>query len=222
MIVSVSIKKPCKKVSKKRKQILQRIITTYQEQIAEAQANLERTKATGIQQIQQAEATLNQVSEVRPVDLQIAQAEVDNAVANLQQAQTNLNQVYIKSPITGQIIKINTRVGEKIGDSGLVELAQNNNMVAVAEVYQTDIGKVKLGQNAVITSQAFTSALKGTVSQIGLQVNRQNVFSSQPGENLDRRVIEVKIRLNSQDSQRVAGLTNLQVQVKIQVDNSNS
>ncbi|NCQ68029.1 MAG: ABC exporter membrane fusion protein [Microcystis aeruginosa L111-01] len=197
---------------------LKRIITTYQEQIAEAQANLERTKATGIKQIQQAEATLNQVAEVRPVDIQIAQAEVDNAVANLQQAQTNLNQVYIKSPITGQILKIHTRVGEKIGDSGLVELAQNNNMVAVAEVYQTDIEKVKLGQNAVITSQAFTGALKGTVSQIGLQVSRQNVFSSQPGENLDRRVIEVKIRLNSQDSQRVAGLTNLQVKIDIQTD----
>jgi HlyD family secretion protein len=201
---------------------LQRIITTYQEQIAEAQANLERTKATGIQQIQQAKATLNQVAEVRPVDLQIAQAEVDNAVANLQQAQTNLNQVYIKSPINGQILKIHTRVGEKIGDSGLLELAQTNNMVAVAEVYQTDIDKVKLGQQAVITSQAFSGKLKGTVSQIGLQVDRQNVFSSQPGENLDRRVIEVKIRLNSQDSQRLASLTNLQVQVEIQVDNPNS
>jgi HlyD family secretion protein len=201
---------------------LQRILNTYQEQIAEAQANLERTKATGIQQIQQAKATLNQVAEVRPVDLQIAQAEVDNAVANLQQAQTNLNQVYIKSPINGQILKIHTQVGEKIGDSGLLELAQTNDMVAVAEVYQTDIDKVKLGQQAVITSQAFSGKLKGTVSQIGLQVNRQNVFSSQPGENLDRRVIEVKIRLNSQDSQRVASLTNLQVQVEIEVDNPNS
>ena len=201
---------------------LQRILNTYQEQIAEAQANLERTKATGTQQIQQAKATLNQVAEVRPVDIQIAQAEVDNAVANLQQAQTNLNQVYIKSPINGQILKIHTRVGEKIGDSGLLELAQTNDMVAVAEVYQTDIDKVKLGQQAVITSQAFSGKLKGTVSQIGLQVNRQNVFSSQPGENLDRRVIEVKILLNYQDSKRVASLTNLQVQVEIQVDNPNS
>lgn len=201
---------------------LQRILNTYQEQIAEAQANLERTKATGTQQIQQAKATLNQVAEVRPVDIQIAQAEVDNALANLQQAEINLNQVYIKSPINGQILKIHTRVGEKIGDSGLLELAQTNDMVAVAEVYQTDIDKVKLGQQAVITSQAFSGKLKGTVSQIGLQVNRQNVFSSQPGENLDRRVIEVKIRLNSQDSQRVASLTNLQVQVEIQVDNPNS
>jgi HlyD family secretion protein len=196
---------------------LNRIITTYQEQIQEAQANLTRTLATGTQQILQEKATLNQVSEVRPVDIQIAQAEVDNALANLQQAKTNLNQVYIKSPIAGQIIKIHTRVGEKIGDAGLLELAQTNDMIAVAEIYQTDIEKVKLGQKAVITSQAFSGELKGTVSQIGLQVSKQNIFSSQPGENLDRRVVEVKIRLNPQDAQKVAGLTNLQVQVKIDV-----
>jgi HlyD family secretion protein len=73
-----------------------------------------------------------------------------------------------------------------------------------------------LGQKAIITSQAFLGELQGTVSEIGLQVSRQNVFSNQPGENLDRRVIEVKINLNPEDSQRVAGLTNLQVQVEIQ------
>jgi HlyD family secretion protein len=50
-----------------------------------------------------------------------------------------------------------------------------------------------------------------------LQVNRQNVFSNQPGENLDSRVIEVKIRLNPEDSKRVAGLTNLQVQTAIEL-----
>ncbi len=194
---------------------LNRIITTYQKQLQQAQANLNRTLATGTQQIQQEKATLNQVSEVRPVDIQVAQAEVDNAFANLQQAKTDLNQVYIKSPITGQIIKIHTRVGEKIGDAGLLELGQTKDMIAVAEIYQTDIEKVKIGQEAVITGQAFSGQLKGTVSQIGLQVSKQNVFSTQPGENLDRRVIEVKIRLDPQDAQKVASLTNLQVQIEI-------
>jgi HlyD family secretion protein len=90
-------------------------------------------------------------------------------------------------------------------------------MVAVAEVYQTDISKVQLGQQAEITSQAFSGEIRGKVSQIGLQVNCQNVFSNQPGENMDRRVIEVKIRLNPESSKRVAGLTNLQVQTAIKL-----
>ena len=199
-----------------------RIITTYQQQITEAKANLRRTQATGIRQIEQAEATLNHISEIRPVDIQLAQAEVDNALANLQQAKTNLNQVYIKSPIDGQILKIHTRVGEKIDDSGLVELAQTYEMMAIAEVYQTDIEQVQIGQKAVITSQAFSGQLNGTVSELGLKVSQQNVFSNQPGENLDRRVVEVKIRLNPQDSKRVANLTNLQVEIQIQIDKPNS
>jgi HlyD family secretion protein len=196
---------------------LERINTTYHAQLREAQANLDRIITAGMKQIHQAEATLNQVTEVRPVDVQIAQAEVDNALANLQQAETNLGQVYLKSPINGQVLKIHTRVGEKIGNFGLLELAQTSNMIAVAEVYQSDIDQVKIGQEAIITGQAFQGQLKGTVSQIGIQVNQQNVFSNQPGENLDRRVVEVKISLNSEDSKLVAGLTNLQVQVQIKI-----
>ena len=43
------------------------------------------------------------------------------------------------------------------------------------------------------------------------------MFSNQPGENLDSRVVEVKIRLTPQDSKKVAGLTNLQVQTAIEL-----
>ncbi|MBD2775580.1 DUF2834 domain-containing protein [Iningainema sp. BLCCT55] len=44
-------------------------------------------------------------------------------------------------------------------------------MVAVAEVYQTDIGKVKPGQQAVITGQAISGKLRGVVYLIGLIVS---------------------------------------------------
>lgn len=199
------------------KAVLNRINTTVSKQINEAQATLNRINATGIEEIKQAKATLNSIAEVRPVDVKAAQAEVDNAVAALQRAQTDLQQAYIKSPVTGRVLNIHTRVGEKISNSGIVDLAQTDQMMAVAEVYQTDIGKVKVGQKVTITSPTFEEKLQGTVFQIGLQVNRQNVFSNQPGENLDRRIVEVKIRLNREDSKRVAGLTNLQVQTGIEL-----
>jgi HlyD family secretion protein len=152
---------------------------------------------------------------VRPVDVQAAQTEVDNAIANLKRAETELEQSYIRAPLSGQILKIHTRPGEKISDEGIASLAQTSQMVAVAEVYQSDIAKIKLGQTAKVTGQAFQGEVKGTVSQIGLQVNRQNVFANQPGENLDRRIVEVKIRITPEDNPRVAGLTNLQVQTSI-------
>ncbi|MBD2166387.1 ABC exporter membrane fusion protein [Calothrix membranacea FACHB-236] len=197
--------------------VLNRINTTASRQLAEAKVGLNRINATGNKQISEAKATLNSIAEVRPVDVAAAQTEVENAIASLKHAQTDLAAAYIKAPTAGQILKIHYRAGEKIGDSGIADFAQTNQMIAVAEVYQSDINKVKLGQQAVISGQAFTGELRGQVSQIGLQVNRQNVFSNQPGENLDSRVIEVKIRLNPEDSKRVAGLTYLQVQTAIEL-----
>ncbi|MDF5731032.1 MAG: ABC exporter membrane fusion protein, partial [Rhizonema sp. PD38] len=197
------------------KAILNRINATGSKQVSEAKVALQRINATGVKQIREANATLNKIAEVRPVDVQAAQAEVDHALSAVKRTQTDLEQAYIKAPTSGQILKIHTRVGEKMSDFGIVDLAQTNQMVAVAEVYQSDISKVKTGQKAVVTGEAFNTQLRGVVSQVGLQVNRQNVFSNQPGENLDKRVIEVKIRLTLEDSKRVAGLTNLQVQTQI-------
>ncbi|GAA6624297.1 ABC exporter membrane fusion protein [Scytonema sp. NUACC26] len=190
---------------------------TAQTQLIEAKANRNRTADTLQAEIAEAKATLDKIAEVRPVDVQAAQAEVDDAIASVKQAKTDLEKAYIRSPISGNILKIHTREGEKMSDSGIIELAQTDRMVAVAEVYQSDIGKVKLGQKATVTGQAVTGTLQGVVSHIGLQVDKQNVFSNQPGENLDKRVVEVKIRLSPEDSKKVAGLTNLQVQTAIQL-----
>jgi HlyD family secretion protein len=199
------------------KAVLARINSTASRQLAEAKFSLTRINTTGTKQVSEAKATLSSIAEVRPVDVQAAKMEIENAIAALKHAQTDLQAAYIKAPITGQILKINTRVGEKINDNGIADMAQTEQMIAVAEVYQTDIGKVKLGQSAVVTSQAFNGELRGEVFYIGLQVNRQNVFSNQPGENLDSRVVEVKIRLNPEDSKKVAGFTNLQVQTAIEL-----
>lgn len=196
---------------------LNRIQASRQQQLSEAQANLNRIQSSGSEQVKEAKATLNQISEIRPVDIQAAQTEVDSASSALKQAQTNLEQAYIRAPIAGQILKIHTREGEKIADAGIAELGKTQQMMVVAEVYQTDIEKVKLGQKTLISGQAFSGKLQGEVAQIGLQINRQNVFSNQPGENLDRRVVDVKILLDSEDSKKVTGLTNLQVQTEIEL-----
>jgi HlyD family secretion protein len=193
------------------------VLESAEAKLQEALSGKNRTANSLQAQIDEAKATLSRIAEVRPVDVEVAQTDVDSAIAAVKRAETELAQAIIRAPMDVQILKIHARLGEKIGDNGIADLGQTDRMVAVAEVYQTDIGKVKLGQEAAITGQAFSGEVKGTVSEIGLQVNRQNVFSDRPGENLDRRVIEVKIRLNPKDSQRVEGLTNLQVQTAIQL-----
>lgn len=191
------------------------VAETAEAQLREELASRDRNLSSLQAQINQAKANLNQIAEVRPVDVQVAQTEVESALTNIKSAQTALNRAYIRSPIAGQILKIHTRPGEKLSDEGIVEIGKTDRMLAIAEVYQTDISKIKVGQLATITSQAFDGEVKGTVAQIGLQIERQKVFSDRPGENLDRRIVEVKIRLNPEDNERVAGFTNLQVQTAI-------
>jgi HlyD family secretion protein len=194
-------------------------LETAKARLKEAQTNLQRTANSLKAELTQAKANLDRIVEVRPIDVSAAQIDVDNARASLKRMETELQQAYIRSPLEGQILKIHARTSEKIGEEGIADFGQTERMSVIAEVYHTDIALVRLEQEAIVTSQAFSGQLQGTVSQIGLQVNRQNVFSDRPGENLDRRIIEVKIRLTPEDSKRVRGLTNLQVQVAI---NTNS
>ena len=191
-------------------------LETAQAQLNEAQSN-QSTRANSLSaQLQEARANLDRIAEVRPVDVQVAQTEVEQAIAALERTKAELAQAKIRAPISGQILEIYARPGEVVGTNGIVDLGQTDQMQVVAEVYQSDIERVQVGRSAIVTGDSFTGELQGTVHEIGLQVDRQETFSNEPGENLDQRVIKVRIRLTPEDSQRVARLTNLQVQVAIQ------
>ncbi|MDJ0600585.1 MAG: ABC exporter membrane fusion protein [Crocosphaera sp.] len=194
---------------------LQRIINTLQDQIRAAKANLSRTVATLDTQIAENQARLNAVAEVRPVDLQVAQSELYAAQAAVKQAQANLDLSYVKAPKEGQILEVHTWPGEMVQDRGIVDLGETAQMYVTAEVYESDILRVRKGQPATITTDGITEELQGTVEEVGLQVDRQRVLGTNPTADVDGRVVEVKVRLNPEDSQRVAQLTHLQVNVII-------
>jgi HlyD family secretion protein len=143
-----------------------------------------------------------------------AQLKVDVAKAELAAAEAARDLASVRSPIDGQVVKVYARSGERVGPNGIVELAQNDRMYAIAEVYETDIGRVKVGQRATVASPAFEKPLTGTVETIGLKIGKMDVLSTDPTAKTDARVVEVKILLD--DAKRAAGLTNLQVEVEIQ------
>lgn len=165
-------------------------------------------------QFDQAKNTLASVSEVRPTDIQQAQASVNVAMANMQRAKADLEAAIVRSPIDGQVIKVHSREGEQVSNDGIVEIGNTNQMYAVAEVYETDIQNVRRGQKATITSSAFSGEISGTVEQVGMLIRKNDVLNTDPAADTDVRVVEVKIRLD--DSRLVSGLTNLQVKVKIE------
>ncbi|MDH6059828.1 ABC exporter membrane fusion protein [Chrysosporum bergii ANA360D] len=193
-------------------------LKTVQQQFQEAKAGLNRTQNTLQDQLQEAKAKLNSISEVRSVDVVLAQAEVRSALTAIKQAQADQELTYLKSPIDGQILKIHAKTGEVINSNGFAEIGKISQMYVVAEVYQTDIQKVKVGQKATITSNAFAGKIKGTVGEIGWRVDRQSIFSLNPTADTDRRIVEVRISIDDPaDSHKVARLTNLQVDVAIQI-----
>jgi HlyD family secretion protein len=194
------------------------VMKMAQEQLNEAKANRNRIEATTQRQIKASQATLNKIAEVRPTDVQAAEAEVDRAMADVNKAQADLEFAYVRAPMEGQILKINTRAGETVGNKGIVAFGQTDKMNVIAEVYELDVSRVRIGQKATVTSNAFSGEIHGTVTEIGLQVNPQEVLSTDPTADVNRRIVEVKIRLNAKYSQRVSDLTNLQVSVVINSD----
>ncbi|MCU0551782.1 MAG: ABC exporter membrane fusion protein [Leptolyngbya sp. Prado105] len=190
---------------------------TAQQQLNEAKATLEQTQQTLSASTEEARATVDQVAEIRPTDVVAAQAEVEGAIATFQRVKTELDLAYIRASKAGRILRVQTRVGETVGSNGIVELGQTNQMMVTAEVYESDIGKINVGQSATITSpgNTFEGRLKGVVDRIGFQVAKRDVLDTDPTAATDARVIEVKIRLDATASQRVRGLTNAQVNVEI-------
>ena len=208
-------------VSKSELDDRQELFARAKARLNEAQARLENTVSTLQEQIAQEQAMLKKLQEVRPVDLKEAQAEVDYALAQVKRIEAELEDYYVRVPVAGQILKINTRVGEQVNTTqGIVELGRTEQMYAIAEVYETDVGKVRVGQRATVISEhgGFEGSLQGTVDHIGLQIKKQDVLESDPAADKDARVVEVKVRLDPKDSNKVAGLTYLQVRIRIDLE----
>jgi len=72
----------------------------------------------------------------------------DVARAELARAEAELELSRIRAPITGQVLEIHAREGERIESDGLLEIGDTSAMYAIAEVYETEIGGGRGGQRA--------------------------------------------------------------------------
>ena len=142
-----------------------------------------------------------------------AEARVRAAQAALDAARAELELALVRAPIAGRVLEVHARAGERVGPDGVIELGRTDEMFAVAEVYETDIGRVREGQRATISSPALGKPLEGAVDRVGLKIGRLDAVGADPVSKTDARVVEVQIRLD--DPAAVANLTNLQVEVEI-------
>jgi HlyD family secretion protein len=186
--------------------------------VSNAKATQQRLEQARVTDITNAEAHLASVQANNT--LAQLQSRVDSAAQTLALAEAQLALTLVRSPQAGQVLDVLAYPGEAVSPGGgpILSLGDTRQMFVVSEVYETDIGLVKLGQPATITSRngAFPGTLTGTVEEIGLQIAKNDVIDDDPAANADARVVEVRVRVDQSDV--VAALTNLQVDVAIDIE----
>lgn len=154
------------------------------------------------------------LSEVRSVDVDLARAELEEAVRSEARAKAESKTSVITSPIDGRVVKIDAWPGEAVGGDGLLELAPREPMYAIAEVAEFDIPRVKVGQRATVTGDGLNAPLHGTVERLSMRVLQNQLMRVDPANFSDARVVEVWVKLD--EGERVADLIHMRVDVVIQ------
>ncbi len=216
----------------KKGQVIAQIDSTFlSAQVRDAEAQVERARA----QVNQAQRDLNRIKELYSKNL-VSQADYDQALTNyetalaqlksaeaqLERARVNLKYSTIYSPIDGIVISRNVDVGQTVAASlqapTLFTIANDLRKMRVeANVDEADIGKVKPGQIAFFTVDAYPEeTFTGRVSQVRLQpINIQNVINYTVIIDVDNKDLKLKpgmtanVRILIEKRENVLRLPNL-------------
>ena len=169
----------------------------------EAQREVERTRATL--------SRYDNASLDEQPDVIVARRNLEAARADLARAGQDLEKAYVRAPRAGTVLTIHVRPGEKPGAKGVMTLGDIDQMTAELEIYQTQIGRVSVGDPVEIVAEALGRPLEGKVTRIGLEVGRQTVVDPSPAANTDARVVKVDVALGPEASAHAKRFTNLQV-----------
>ena len=122
----------------------------------------------------------------------------------------------LRSPIDGFILGINTRVGERPKNEGILDIGSSQKMEALIEVYESDIDRVFISQNVELSSEngGFQKNLKGKVIRISPQVKQRKVLSTDPTGDADSRIIEVLVKLDQDSIDTVQNYAGMKVIAK--------
>ncbi len=93
-------------------------------------------------------------------------------------------------------------------------------MQVIAEVYEADAAKLRIGAPATITMKSNSYKLHGLVTHVRPLVGRKLVLDNDPVSDADARVVEAVIDLNAEGCSVVKSLSNAAVTAVICVDES--
>jgi HlyD family secretion protein len=178
--------------------------TTYEESEKAAQAKIEAAEA------ELAEA--------------VARAPIESSKERVKLAEQLFARTTLKAPVGGTVLRVVGREGQPTGMEPILHMADLSNMTAVAEVYESDVGRlsewVRAGPvTAEVKNPALPRALAGVVrseQDISRMIARNQVFAMGPREDADRRVVEVVVHLEPADAETASRFVGLQVTVTLE------
>jgi HlyD family secretion protein len=193
--------------------------------VLQGEANLASARARLAELRQQFEVDkIDAEVQVKVARAQLVRNEAEFPIASLESqiavAQSRARRLTLYAPVDGRILNIKVKPGEDIGTGPLLTMGDTSRMRAVAEIYETDIGQIRIGQKATAASRALSDPLTGRIVRIGNMIFKNDVLNVDPAARADARVIEVWIDLD--DAAAVERLTNLTVDIVIDTSATNA
>jgi ABC exporter DevB family membrane fusion protein len=139
----------------------------------------------------------------REEDRSLAEADLKLAEAQLEEAQARYEKTFIRSPIDGSVLRKHHRSGESVSNSSTVPdpiltIGDRQTLRVRVDVDETDVSKVRVGQKAYVTADAFgKQKFWGHVVRVGQQLGPKNVRTDEPTEKVDTKILETLVELDS-------------------------
>lgn len=136
----------------------------------------------------------------RQEDVAIAQAQVAAAQAALEAAQAALNNTVIRSPIDGVVLHTYLHPGDLLSvfyDQPIMTIGDVSKLYVRAEVDEADIAQLKPDLPAYVTADAYGNKhFTGRVERVSDELGQKTVFSDDPKQRTDTKVLDVLIALD--------------------------
>ena len=143
----------------------------------------------------------------RPEEIKQAEAKLNQSIASAGLIKKNINDSYIISPLNGIVVKKYFEVGETVSPmSSLVKISDLSNVELYIYVTELELGKIKLGQKAEVSVDAFKDKkFEGRVTYISPEAE----FTPKNIQTKDERtklVFAIKIELPNPNFELKSGM----------------
>ena len=149
-----------------------------EKQVADARAELAR--ATNQKSVVEANAQFqraNSAVTAAQTQLKLSDASYQGRLAQLGNRANAEGIVTVTAPIDGTIVDRDITIGQSVADAGakLMTITDDRQVLATANIYQRDLGRLKIGQQVRVKVPGMTDKVfSGQISRIGTAVDLQS------------------------------------------------